>query len=285
MKLHVLTSILCICFWIYVAPEAFGVTKHVATTQNSQPRRLAWYRWTTGQFEILSVNDTQAQYLYANVENIKKWTYTRWNLKNYKMALPCRLVCVDEPRLFKRLFNLDRSRVEMRYDDDGKPSSIVAYLLLDPSAGTPSQSLPAIMTRVCLLNIDARFGVQTPPFVSFGMSGLNQTVSQIREFRARGAQQIKEKKNQFSVDEILGSTQEEYSEFSSEERLEFQLNSVLFADFVVSEFGVNTYKNLYIATAKSDSDTLNTGLRALNRSSLQLQREFVRHLYSLVASS
>ena len=113
-----------------------------------------WNRWTTKNFVVCSLNDKQAQYLHKHLELVKAWAFSRWGLYDIDFSAECRLICVDDKALFKKLFNLENSKVEIRRDKDGKIEMAVIFLLLD---GDPSRTVPIPLTEVCLAEFEQKY--------------------------------------------------------------------------------------------------------------------------------
>ena len=44
---------------------------------------LSWNRWTSKNFVVCSLNDTQAQYLHKHLELVKVWAFSRWGLPDH----------------------------------------------------------------------------------------------------------------------------------------------------------------------------------------------------------
>lgn len=138
---------------------------------------LVWNRWTSKNFVVCSLNDPQAQYLNKHLELVKGWVFARWGLYDIDFSAECKLICVDDPALYKKLFNLDRTRVEIRRDDSGKIRETVIFLLID---GPPSQTVPVPLTEVCMAEMAQRHNSRFPLWAVRGMSRLNGTLGQIR---------------------------------------------------------------------------------------------------------
>jgi hypothetical protein len=78
------------------------------TTVPKEIEGLQWNRWTSKNFTVLALNDRYAKYLHDNLEQIKAWTYTRWGFANQDFSVECKLICVDDPVLFEKLFQVNQ---------------------------------------------------------------------------------------------------------------------------------------------------------------------------------
>ena len=73
-------------------------------TQVSIPSEIegkVWNRWTSENFTVLSLNDIQAQYLHKHLELVKVWVFNRWGLYDVDFSVECKMICVDDPDLFR----------------------------------------------------------------------------------------------------------------------------------------------------------------------------------------
>ncbi len=87
-----------------------------------------WNRWTSKNFTVLALDDTQAKYLHGHLEEIKSWSLARWGLYDIDFSVECKLICVSDPALFEKLFKIKQTRVEVRREN-GKIKENVIFLL------------------------------------------------------------------------------------------------------------------------------------------------------------
>jgi len=123
-----------------------------------------WNRWTTSNFVICSISNSQAEYLDTNVENIKKWILTRWGFHDISFEKECRVIAVDDPILYTKFFRLAQSYVKK-----GKDYNVV-FILLDDK---PSKTVPVPLTEVCLIEFEEQHDVE------FGLDRIIETLRQI----------------------------------------------------------------------------------------------------------
>jgi hypothetical protein len=115
-----------------------------------------WNRWTAGKFVVCSLNDTQAKYLHDNLDKVRAWTLTRWGLPDTPLASECRLICVDDKVFFKKLFNLEQTKVEIRRKND-KIDMAVIFMLLDDR---PARTVPSPLTEICISEYEQQNNVK-----------------------------------------------------------------------------------------------------------------------------
>ena len=137
---------------------------------------LQWNRWTSENFTVLATNDIQAQYLHKHLELIKSWVYSRWGLADTDFSSECKLVVVDDPELFQKMFRIKDSRVEVRRTN-GKISETVIFMLID---GDPSSTVPIPLSEICFAELAAKYNTDFGWWSYRGMSLLNGSLDQIR---------------------------------------------------------------------------------------------------------
>lgn len=148
---------------------------------------LRWNKWTTKNFVICSLIDSQGEYIKENVEPIKTWMLTRWGLPDVdfpQIQVPsvgaesiCRLICVKDASLFKKLFKLDASKVEVRRNENNEIVLIVGFLLLD---NRPSVVLPVPLTEIVLEVFSEVSNTKLNWWTIRGMAILNMPVPDIK---------------------------------------------------------------------------------------------------------
>lgn len=212
---------------------------------------LSWNRWTSKNFVVCSINDQQAQYLHKHLELVKGWIYSRWGMYDIDFSVPCKLICVDSKDLYKKLFNLERTKVEIRRDKDGKISETIIFMLID---GPPSKIVPIPLTEVCLAEFgqkyDAKFGVWTYK----GMAALNGTLDQVRE-RLVEIKPILDKNEPFFFSKgLMTIDPEQYRLLPFDKRRIYDNSSMALCLMIRQEFGQDLYLSFMKASAESNPE-------------------------------
>lgn len=216
-------------------------------TNDPLVKDLQWNRWTSDNFVVCSINDQQAKYLVANLENIKKWIYTRWGFSNLEFPVECRIICVDDPELFTRFFKIDHSLVETRYTEEGKPNLMVIFYLLDDK---PSVTVPAPLTEVCISNLDIHYGIKTPVWIKEGVKVLNGTLPSIRTHVAEiNERALKDQPMYFSRN-LLEMTQSQYDKLNEIDRRLFNNNAMAFCLYLRKTYGQSKFLQFYYHCGK-----------------------------------
>lgn len=192
---------------------------------------LQWNRWTSKNFVVCSLNDPQAKYLYKHLELVKGWIFTRWGLYDIDFSSQCKLICVEDPNVFKKLFNLDKTKVEIRRDSNNRITETVIFLLVN---GPPSETVPIPLTEVCLAEFSQKFNCEFKPWANRGIACLNGTLDQIRS-------NIKNEDKNLGVQYVLETDSAKYLQLSLSEKQAFDQNSTLICLFLRKEFGQDKF--------------------------------------------
>jgi hypothetical protein len=222
------------------------------------PREIegkVWNRWTSENFTVLSLSDIQAQYLHKHLELVKVWTFSRWGLYDTDFSAECKLICVDDPALFEKMFKLTRSKVEIRLDSDGEIKETVIFLLVNEA---PSHTVPVPLMEVCLAEFSQKYDANFGMWAYRGMSLLNAPLDQIREDIYDFAPLVAANKPIFFGSGLFTMGRDQYSK-SEEERQElYDMSAMIFCLMVRKEFGQDKF---HWFLRRSSADGVETALK------------------------
>ena len=219
---------------------------------------LAWNRWTSKNFIVCSLNDPQAQYLHKHLELVKGWTFTRWGMYDVDFSTQCKLICVDDKDLFKRLFNLDNTKIEVRRDSEGRIIETVIFLLID---GPPSDTVPFPLTEICLAELSQKYNSSFDFWVYKGVSYINGTLDQIRE-RITELKDFSNSESSYPFKDVFEMTNEKYKNLSQEQKRIFENFSIAMCLFIRKEFGQESFlKFLQVSSESSAEEAIRTVLK------------------------
>jgi hypothetical protein len=207
----------------------------VGLPANVETEKLVWNRWKTPNFTIVSLDQQQGDYLYRNLENIRKWILNRWGLEDAPFPVECRVVCVPTKTLMKRLFFLDRSHYEV------KKEMIVIWLLME---GKPTEAIPVAITPVCLKEYEISAKVKLPFWMHRGAAVLNGSFSQVRSEIGLLQPHIKGDSRMYFTKSLLTMTEEQWVEQGEERRVIYDSEAAVFCLLVRKEFGQNKFMEL-----------------------------------------
>jgi hypothetical protein len=180
---------------------------------------LIWNRYQTDNFTILSIDKKQGEYLFKNIENIKKQCLKRWGLKDTVISKDCRIMLTPNKELLRRLFGLQSHRIEFR-------DNVAAIWLDAEDSNYFNNSVNEIITEVCLRDLDP-----TLSFTAYkGMSKLNTSLDNIKQILSRVGE------TQPGTN-FLKVTEKDYQKMSQENKDKFDTESLLFCLMLKKEFG------------------------------------------------
>lgn len=212
---------------------------------------LQWNRWTTKNFVVCSLDDQQAQYLHKHLELVKGWAFIRWGLTDIDFASECKLICVNKPDLFKKLFNLDSTRAEVRRDENGKIKETVIFLLLDD---LPSKTVPMPITEVCLAEFSQRYNTKFGSWVYRGMSSLNGSIPQIRA-AILDIRPVLDKDDPIYFSKgLLEMDMDKYSKLTIEQKKLYDKCAMTLCLLIRKEFGQDKYLDLLKRSSEIGAD-------------------------------
>lgn len=202
---------------------------------------LQWNRWTSKNFVVLCLNDTQAQYLHQHLESVKSWTLSRWGMYDVDFSSECKVICVDDPVLYKKLFGLSESRAEVRRDETGKIKATVVFLLVND---VPSKTVPSPVSEVCFAELSQKYNTKFPLWANRGMRELNASIPQIRQRMAELQTPLASNTPMYFSKGLLEMTEEQYKKETAERQALYDRNATAFCLMIRKEFGQDNYLTL-----------------------------------------
>lgn len=213
----------CFCFLVSFAvaqPESKSNSAQL-TAFKDEPVPLQWNRYTTNNFEILSLDDAQGKYLFYNIEFIKTWTLWRWGIKDVdfasgtnKQIVKCKVVAVPNRDLYFNLFGKKDPtwRVEIK---DGKFESVIWIITDEQKWNT---AIPTQLTEVILTNFENTYQTKFPVWCRRGMTVLNSRLSDIKL----------NLKTEVISKTLLEMTPEVYSQLTSAQKTTYDSQAAVF---------------------------------------------------------
>ena len=199
-----------------------------------------WNRWTSENFTVLSLNDTQAQYLHKHLELVKTWIYGRWGFSDLSMVGECKIICVDDPVLFNKMFRLTNTKVEIRLGEEGKIKECIIFVLINDA---PSHTIPMPLTEVCMSQFAERYNVKVGWWTFRGMSLLNGTLDQIKSSLSDLAPVVQSNQPTYFSKGLFDMTKDQYLAMDAERRRLYDHSAMVFCLLLRKEFGQDKFHN------------------------------------------
>jgi hypothetical protein len=127
---------------------------------------LVWNKWDTPNFVVISLDKGQGSSIRGEAESTLGSFLERWHLSPSKRE--CKLVCVPDAVMLKRLFGLSEPRCEVRRSDSG----VEAAIWIDVGR---KDLLPSLIAESELLSGDcAAFAVRGVPLLESSASTVRE---------------------------------------------------------------------------------------------------------------
>ena len=258
MKKYIGLLVLAIAFgFAAVGPNSVGSTAQAqdliypygaAVPTDPDLKNLEWNRYTADNIVILSIDNGQGKWLSENIDKIRLWCLTRWGFPESKFTKECRIFCVPNKELFKKLFNLEQSKVELRKD------MTVIWVVLEDK---PAKTIPPLLTHICLTEFEAKYNVKIGWWFKRGASQLNGSIPDIRQSVSGLNDMLKKDQPIFVSEKMFTMTEEDYLKESVENRKVFDQEAVALCIMLRKEFGEAKLQGfLRIASRNNSQDVL-----------------------------
>lgn len=248
-----------------------SVTSGSSGSTQSDLDGLVWNRYTTENFTILSIQNSQGKWLNSNIENIKAWCLKRWGIQNFKFQKECRIMVVPNKDLLKKLFNINDNRCEIRKIKEDQ--EIIAVWMVLSSDDDLVDVVPYFVTKCSLIEYDYYHNIKNNFALINGMALLNKSVNNIKNIK-------NEEFVNYKILDLLAIDEDKYKKMNIDEKNKFDLNSLVLCLMLKKEFGENKFlKFLFSNKSKEDSlsyiynFTPNDFDKSFERYSLDLTKE------------
>jgi hypothetical protein len=218
MKIMSFLFFVLFCFCTYAQ-------EMVATPEISEDLKgLVWNKWDTENFIILSIDKNQGLQIKNNIENAKTLLLTKWGLPDVDFEGECKIICVSNKALLKKIFRLDESKVEIRRDQQGNIKLCVIWFYLD-------EEMPLDhLSSICLAQFEQKHD-KLPYFCKKGMPLLSKSSDDIRQ------KLLSEENLKFSIKEFFSIKEDKANSES------YKVKSALLCLLLRKEFGQDNFIN------------------------------------------
>jgi len=130
---------------------------------------LSWNKWDTDHFVVISLDKSEGSALKSQVESMRSSVVGRWGIKP-NSGLNCKLVCVPDAKMLKRLFGLSEPAFEVLGSDGSGRSSCAIWFDMERSLLLPSLLAEAELSSD-----------RSGDLARFGIPALERSPSHVRE--------------------------------------------------------------------------------------------------------
>jgi len=222
-----------ICFaWAFIL-SSIGVAENLVVPDAQLGNYVAvddlqWNRYTTaGNITILSIDDSQGKWLSDNVTLIRTQILSKWGFSDFKSQAEIRIFCVPDRDTLKKLFSIEKSRIEKRDD------LIAMWVVL--GSDLVSDFSPC-MEEAVFYDYELNSKVDLPFWFKRGAIGLSAGVGEVNE----GIKALKasvDNNQLFSMDRIFKMDPEAFDKESQQQKELFDRQATGLCLMLRREFG------------------------------------------------
>jgi len=192
---------------------------------------LVWNKWSTKNFIIISIDKNQGLFLKNNIEKFKSQLFDSWGIKDVDFKGECKVVCVSNKKLLKRIFRLDDSKFEVRKSENGDISCVIWFSLEEKNNDFPIFEL----MQVCSTQLEAELNDSVPLFCKRGMGLLSENFESIR------TRLLENNLDKISFNDI--SSKKEQDLKNQKEMNDFDVSSAVVCLLLRKEYGQDNFLN------------------------------------------
>jgi hypothetical protein len=221
-------KIIAIFALLVFAPSFYAQEPVAEANDDSELKNLEWNRYVTKNFTIVSINNEQGARLSESIESLKSEALKNWGLRDVKFAKECRVFCVPNSSLLKKLFNLTSPKVQLRKDLN------VIWLVLDEDF---HRSVSPYITQVAFAEYENDNGCVLPMWFKRGAFRINGSPEDTREALRLFNATARKEQITFSAEQMFLFTEDEYNKQNSDNRTVFDSESLCLCLMLRKEFG------------------------------------------------
>lgn len=190
---------------------------------NCIAEELQWNRYVNKNFVVLSIDDQQGKEISENINDVKSLILKRWGFSDISLKRECRIFCVPNKSMLKKLFSIDSCRVEIREE--------LSVIWID--AESYETILPSV-TEVVFAEFEKKYNLNFGFWFQKGSSLLAKSPSKTKEEIVA----IHEKNEKLLTSQKLFSlNRDEYNKLDAHQQQVFDTQSMIACLMLRKEFG------------------------------------------------
>lgn len=209
------------------------------SVEDEEIKSLVWNRYVNKNFTVLSIDDKQGYWLYKNIDQINDWCVSRWGLPKIDFSKECRIFCVPNKSLLKKLFGLENSRVEVR-KKDGEVDITVLWLVLEE---TEFHQVSPYLTRACFAELEQE-GLKLSWWFTRSAEILSLPIKEIRDL-------LESSFEPSGSEAIFNTTFEDYQKLSAENKKLFDKKCLVLCLMLRKELGEIKLHSFLVVESKN----------------------------------
>lgn len=228
MKTKFLILILMLTFNVDIFAQDSQILTPYGATESSELKSLQWNRYAVENFVVLSIDEAQGAWVSQNINYIEQWCLNRWGFPNFKHTKECRIFCVPNKALMKKLFNLDQSKIEFRKE------LTVMWIVMDDD---PAVIFPKRITQIAFTEFENKNNVKIAWWFKRGAALLNATLPEIKIVLVDLNSSLKKDELIFVSEKIFAMTEADYVLQNDSDRKKFDMQAMALCLMLRKEFG------------------------------------------------
>lgn len=237
-------KILVLIFIFFMSCVVFGqelIVPENIKVNLQQNEEMSWNRYVAGEFTVLSINDSQGNWLAKNVSNIKTWSLNRWGFPNFSLKREFRIFCVPNSAYMKKLFGITDSQVEERED------VLVLWLVLNDK---PQKVIPKYLTQLLFIEFQKEYKTKLGYWFIIGSSSLNTVASEIRQVLSNMPRE-----NMFTIKEIFDLSNASFNNLDEDRKNIYIKQSMYLCLMLRKEFGEAKFQGFLRCCVLQDAES------------------------------
>lgn len=214
-----------------------------ADDADSEFKNLQWNRYTSKNFVILSIDNAQGKWLNENIEEIKDWCLSRWGFPQVTFSKECRVFCVPNKNMLKKLFSIEEPKFEIRKDIN------VIWLVLDEK---PLSVIPSQLTNICISEFESS-NVKLGFWFKRGISKLNSNLPNIKQDILEFNTYLRKNSPIYYSEQVLTMSEADYQKESVENKRVYDQEAMILCLLLRKEFGEAKLQGFLRLTSGNDS--------------------------------
>lgn len=240
--------------WIYFVSSVFGVETLIVPDGQVggyvNVDELQWNRYTTkSNFVVLSLDDNQGKWLSENLDGLRTSFLSKWGFDDFKSTVEVRIFCVPDQNLLKKLFSIDKPRIEKR------ENLIAMWLVLSDNL---SSDLSSYLQEAVLYDYELSLKKELPFWFKRGAVVLSNNAEQVNQQLKNLKNSFDEKKT-FSADRVFKMEPEAFDKEGQDLKDMYDQQAAALCLMLRKEFGGLKLKNfLESCSSQGVEKSLNT---------------------------
>lgn len=193
---------------------------------------MHWNRWVSGKFTVLSIDDNAGKNLALASNSIKSEILSKWNFADFEFKHECRIFCVPNKSILKKLFGRTENTFENWLNTEEK---VLAIWLVLPENSDYRESYPCF-AKAIFSEYESIGNVSLGHWFVNGASSLCDNPVDIKERLSLLPLKIQDGEIFFSKT-IFEMNSEKYSQLPKETKLLYDAEAMALCLMLRQEFG------------------------------------------------